>query len=257
MATLSNGVEQGRVCPAVCSVKIFIAFLLTISLSCLVFAQRPDPSLYARMPSTDWIHMSPDGTKLAVRSYYHSDQGDNVQINVINLTNGEVTVPFSRDSAHYDVNYLTWVDNERFILDYRWFERLWSTSEPSVPSQELIHFRDGSLRGSDFSYRYWGNILHRLPEEPGHILSYRGDLVKRGLLEGDSGDVLEVYDDNYWVVDAEGNTRLEVELFPLDTVEIFHQEPDGSDRRRCSSLTGAQKKQSTSWVLIRSKGRFT
>lgn len=183
----------------------------------------PDASLFAALPQTAGVEISPNGRYVAAKTFLNGQY----MLVIYDLDNLGTVKPYIANPKEFEVNWLHWKSNERLLISVSFADRRYGTA--TVERRLFAANPDGSdfkflvpprldpksKQGEDV-VQIGDRVVDFLPDDPKHILMqfnpedarlpriYRVDVysAQRGVVKGGETDVVD------WTVDQQGRPRL-------------------------------------------------
>ncbi|MDB2437588.1 S9 family peptidase [Hellea sp.] len=172
------------------SLSTFLSFSLGgFNLSDIAFA-KPNIDIYAQLPRTASVRISPDGKYVAMLAPYQANKA----IFVYNLENPDantIIIPTPDDSI---VKAIDWASDKHVIMlarirgkgegKMKRYSALYSRwVATNVETQKSNVMMDDRIKERSYRSQYGGSYVHDLPDDPDHIImdfpEYTGAVVNR------------------------------------------------------------------------------
>ncbi len=203
------------------ALALLSSLLLPLHFQTVVAA--PEASLFAALPHTAAVEISPNGRYVAAKTYINGQY----MLVIYDLDSEGKTKPVIASPKDLEVNWLRWKSDDRLLVSLQYAARRYGTA--SVERRLFALNPDGSdikllvpapkdsKTGKAFNVvQIADQVVDFLPDDPKHILMqfnpedprlpriYRVDVytAMRGVIQGGAADVVD------WTTDQQGRPRL-------------------------------------------------
>ncbi len=210
-------------------------YALLLALHWQASTAAPDASLFAALPQTAGVEISPNGRYVAAKTFLNGQY----MLVIYDLDNLGTVKPYIANPKEFEVNWVHWKSNERLLISVSFADRRYGTA---TVERRLFALNPD---GSDFKFlvpprldpkskqgedvvQIGDDVVDFLPDDPKHILMqfnpedarlpriYRVDVytAQRGVVKGGESNVVD------WKVDQQGRPRLG---YALDDQKMLEQ----------------------------------
>ncbi len=200
----------------------FAMMITSITTVQIASATEPNIDIYAQLPRTASVRVSPDGKYIAMLAPYRGDKA----IFVYNLNKPDANIVIVTPPENSIVKAISWASNKHVVMlarirgkgvgKMKRFSTLYSRwVSTNVETQKSVILLDDKIKSKSYPMTTGGGLIHTLPNDPDYVLM---NLAEYGLKPEQR---------HYRVNLDTGNERLK-RLLPIRTGN-FALSPDGED----------------------------